>query len=254
MSQTAWGHQLRYQALRSDVGMDPVGRQYRVEAVSRLRAAMECIQDSLRILEECVARYLQDEVIKCKPNRRDKEYRERVEAQFCGRKGTPYWQNIEGENMSMKLVHACDHELTAALFINFQDYVGRDFSFWDWTALCSFAEGCKVFQYTFAQAEARGWLKVAPASSDFTVKAREAMLKKKLVGIIRMLRQVRNAMQHENILDLKFQESFDDVVYAARALGSNVKRVKEIREGASRYFPAQNTVEEIKVVIQQYEQ
>eukprot|EP00656_Telonema_subtile_P019579 TRINITY_DN2080_c0_g1_i10.p1 TRINITY_DN2080_c0_g1~~TRINITY_DN2080_c0_g1_i10.p1 ORF type:complete len:2132 (+),score=212.81 TRINITY_DN2080_c0_g1_i10:570-6965(+) len=257
LTDIALGHEERRRALyREDVQMDGISRQCREMALDRLEDIMkECIYTPLRNVVERASKYLQD-CIGVAPNREDEQYRRVVEDHFTGRKDPPvYWEHLEDESVTMRLVHAEDHEKTAALFINFKQFAGIRHSFWDWSALCSFCESCKVARdCTIGDAAEREWLTVPPADKvAFTAKQRGVTMAQSILDVARMVRDIRNPMKHDGIIDTPFQEKFDQAVMATAALGGDIARAAEIREGARELLPAQNTVELIRQYESQYQ-
>ena len=127
----------------------------------------ECIYARFRLLVEIVSRYFQEHIIAVHPDRRNEQYRELVTEHFCGTKEPPvFWENLEDAEVGgswcnhqpqpialtalvllppLLDIHCTaevlkrlaqsdteDHEKTAALYINFKNYAGRHYRYWDW--------------------------------------------------------------------------------------------------------------------------
>ena len=100
VSKVALEHQVRHEACqyREHVGMDPVGRHYREEAMTRLKSGMdEGALNPLRHLTRCVAKHYQETVIKCRPDALDDEFRTKITENFCGSEDVywKHWENVE---------------------------------------------------------------------------------------------------------------------------------------------------------------
>ena len=88
------------------------------------------------------------------------------------------------------------YEITAALFINFKNFAGRDISFWDETALCACVSSCSIFDCTMAAAAERGWCSTELAAA---VPADYAGIT--LAEVIKIVRDLRNKTMHSNLLE-----------------------------------------------------
>ena len=151
------------------------------------------------------------------------------------------------------------------MYINFADFAGRPISFWDWSALCSCCENCDLFQMTIEEAvELR---LCSPCFDGCNAKEKKLILSMKLVEVgsmqldgrwliaavlqvARIIRGIRNPMQHYNILDMEFPHKFAAVHTACRALGGDVQLAIRLLDSSRQLFPAKNSLEEVTGAVQ----
>jgi hypothetical protein len=176
-------------------------------------------------------------------------WRDDLDSHFAGRLGACYWAHLDDADCVLRLEVAPEHEKLASLFIQYKEFVGHPISTWDWTALQACILNCSLFkQLTLQQAES---LQLCSPTWDEV----ELQPNKSLAEVGVLVRDVRNSMLHYMILSkirgklmtsIEFHRLFKSLVLCAAALGGNVGKAHEIRQGSQVYFPAQNTLEEVK--------